>query len=247
MAVTTKSKQLVSRFAFKPNQLHYCGADSANKKMYRCITEGKCKNIGQEIKTFMALYPYLNTISTVHKLSLLDERVVEAYILGNTLLNKFTSDDFETHLGYFETQGVPKFFTDELRDKFHNSQMPFIPHHSFNVLFVGVGNVTGAVKYNIDNINNCLIRWGTVVSQHEKKNKIHLKTFKLIVTESIFEAVEVDEEVSYLPEIFPDISVGDSIAMHWRDAMIVLNKTQTKQLETYTNKVIDSYNKTISL
>jgi hypothetical protein len=58
-----KALQLEARFSLSPNSLGYCGKDSAEEKFKECIIQGKCKEVGEEVKHFIVLYPYLETLA----------------------------------------------------------------------------------------------------------------------------------------------------------------------------------------
>lgn len=234
--------QLCSYFAYKPNALKYCGKDSAVRKIYNCITEGACDGLEGEFSKFKGLYPYLLTISEKFGLRPLDPKVVEAYWIGNELLNEFSSRDFYILLGHLKNQGVPRMFLDKLKKKFKNTRMKFIPHHSFNVLFVGVGNVTGSVEYNLENINKCLIRWG----KFEEDNVV-IKSKKLIKRGGRLTWKDTVEEVGIDKEIIPDLKAGESVAIHWKEVCSKLEKEEVRNLEKYINTVLDEFNKAAKL
>lgn len=154
-----KALQLASRFALPPNSLGYCGRDTAPEKLKKCILGKGCDGVTEEIDKFIGLSPYLKTISEIIGKGKYAYETVEAYTLGNDELRKAKIKDYQTLLKNFAKQGVPPWLIDELKEK---SPKVFIPNHLFQVLFVGVGKMSGSVPYNMDSINNCMIRWGKV-------------------------------------------------------------------------------------
>ena len=73
-----------TRYAFGPNRLHLCGPD-ANKEVLAYLKEG-VSDPGLEnlLRRFSTLYPYLQHIAQAnHIADPCDERVVEAYWIGN--------------------------------------------------------------------------------------------------------------------------------------------------------------------
>ncbi len=153
-AVDTKALQLACQFAIPPNALGYCGTSSGTKHLIACKEKGVCDQVEEELKKFIVLYPYLKTISLVTGLEEFSYEVVEAYCLGNDLLNKFNPGHYGILLKNFQDQGVPVWLLTELKS---HPPKKFYPTHAFQVLFVGVGRASGSVPFNRETINNCLI------------------------------------------------------------------------------------------
>ena len=76
-----------SRYSFGPNRLHYCGPDKT-REIYDYIKEGAGDaGLGLILKEFKTLYPYLRLIAEANNIrNHFDDRVVEAYWIGNELL-----------------------------------------------------------------------------------------------------------------------------------------------------------------
>ena len=166
-----KALQLEARFSLPPNSLGYCGKDSAAEKFKECIIHGKCKDVEEELKHFIVLYPYLETIAEIANLPVFSYEVIESYWIGSDLLKKVKPEDYDLLLKNFKKQGVPDSFIKELQQK---PPKVFIPNHLFQVLHVGVGRASGAVPFNLKSINNCMIRWGEVVKLIDGKAIINL-------------------------------------------------------------------------
>lgn len=132
----------------------YCGRGEAEEILKRCIKNGECDGVEQELKKFIVLYPYLRTIAEITGLPEFSYQVVEAYWLGNDLLKQAKPKHYDLLLNNFAKQGVPKWLVEELKQK---RPRVFIPHHTFQVLHVGVGKASGSVPYNKETIQNCLI------------------------------------------------------------------------------------------
>ncbi|MBI3887979.1 hypothetical protein HY310_02830 [Candidatus Microgenomates bacterium] len=154
MAMDTKALQLACQFALPPNSLGYCGSKTGTSKLLKCKNSGVCDGVEEELKKFIVLYPYLKTIGEITKKDPFSYEVVEAYCLGNDLLSKVKNTDFKILLKNFKDQGVPDFLIKELKE---SPPKKFIPTHTFQVLFVGVGKASGSVPFNLETVNNCLI------------------------------------------------------------------------------------------
>jgi hydrogenase maturation factor len=228
-----KALQLEARFSLPPNSLGYCGRDSAAEKFKDCIINGKCKNVEEEVKHFIVLYPYLETIAEITKLPVFSYEVIEGYWIGNDLLKRAKPEHYDLLLKNFEKQGVPDFFVKELKQK---PPKIFIPNHLFQVLHVGVGRASGAVPFNLKSINNCMIRWGEVIRIQKEKVVINLyslelknKTYKLIVNKETF---------PINTELVPGLKTGDIVVVHWNMAVKILTKDEEKKLKYWTKQCL---------
>jgi hypothetical protein len=232
-----KALRLEARFSLATNQLGYCGRGTAGKKFKKCITTGKCAGVEEEVTKFIVLYPYLKTLAHITGYGVFSYPVIEAFWIGNDELKKAKPDDFEVLLSNFSAQGVPKWLTDELgKDK----PKVFIPHHLFQVLFVGVGRASGAVPFDLNSINNCMIRWGGVTSVNEKERKLEVKLNGLGLSAEKYNLEQKIESFSYLPELVPGISKGFVVAVHWGVVLKILNTGETERLSFWTNKVLEN-------
>lgn len=227
--------QLCSRFAYKPNKLDYCGSTPAQAAIYQCIVYNKCQGLESHMQTFKGLNAYLNLFSRKFDKPIFDYASIEAYWIGNELLEEFKPDDFQQLVQYFADQSVPDFFLAELQEKFAKLQLPFYPHHSFNVFFVGVGNVTGSVEYNLKNINNCLIRSAKIIAINENEQQLEVETEEISQVEPV-KWTKVSRFINFQPEFFNKLKTGHYIAIHWNDAVINLMPTEVKKLN-YWNKL----------
>lgn len=271
-----RALQLCARFALMPNQLGYCGLDSAPAKFKRLITRQSSKSaygrtdkqlvndVTEELKKFPVLYPYLKTIAEVANLDKFSYPVIEAYWLGNDLLNQFKMEHYDLLLKNFAEQGVPDWLVNEMKGK---KPKAFIPIHLFNILHVGVGRVTGSVPFNLESVNNCMVRWGQVVSatklndrsfdqkkQHmitgsrDHKVLVKLKSLELKKETMIkrnnknssYNLHITDFQALYIPDFVPDLKVGDKVGVHWGFVAKVLEEKEIVNLEKWTQKILSS-------
>lgn len=230
-----KGLQLASRFALPPNSLGYCGRGTAPEKFKACIIEGKCKGVSSEISKFIGLGPYLKTISKIIKKEKYSYDVVEAYWLGNNDLKKVKIKDYSLLLKNFANQGVPFWLIEELKDKLPNE---FIPNHLFQALFVGVGKMSGSVSYDMNTINNCMIRWGRV--EKITKHKLAVKLNSLKKVKRGFQFTIKRDVVDYRSDFFPVLKIGDIVAVHWKQAAKKLDSNEVKKLKYWSERVLAS-------
>lgn len=230
-----KALQLLSRFSLPPNALGYCGKDSAPEKFKECVIEGKCSGVSSEIKKFIVLNPYLKTLGKITGKDPFSYEVAEAYWIGNNQLKKAKLEDYKILLKYLEQQGVPEWILKDLNERWPKE---FIPTHLFQILHVGVGRASGSVPYNLNSINNCMIRWGKVKKISEKKVLINVlslersgKGYKLVIKEKVFVLI---------PGFTTKLKIGEEVAVHWGHIIKKLKKSEVKKISFWTNEVLKS-------
>lgn len=231
-----KALQLCSRFSIKPNSLGYCGRKSAITVTENCVINGMCESVEEEFNNFIALNPYLETLSDILKLPKFSYKVIESYWLGNDYLNKATIKDYEILLANFKKQGIPEFFIKELKEK---NPKKFIPFHLFQVLHVGVGKVSGSVPFNLESINNCMIRWGKVEKIIGKSAIVKLNSLKS--EKNNYCLVLLEEKISINTTFTPNLKVGDVIAVHWKMIAKILTPIEESNLSFWTRQVLKSF------
>lgn len=228
-----KALQLASRFSLPPNSLGYCGKNSAPEKFKACILGGDCDGVEGEISKFIVLYPYLKTLAKITRLSAFSYKVIEGYWIGNDILKTANPEDYKILLRNFLEQGVPDFFVDELKER---KPVVFIPNHLFQVLFIGVGRASGAVPFNLESINNCMIRWGRVEKIDNKFLYVNLNSLKK--TGNYYTFFKKRGRFPYRNDFLPGLKLGDFIAVHWKQVVKKLTKEEVKKLEYWTKRVI---------
>jgi hypothetical protein len=227
--------QLACRFALPPNSLGYCGRDSAPEKFKKCIIEGGCDGIEEELSKFIVLNPYLKTLGEVLRLPKFSYEVVEAYCLGNDLLKKVEAEHYELLLENFSEQGVPEWLIDELKESVPKK---FIPTHLFQVLHVGVGRASGSVEFNLETINNCMFRWGSVMGVGDGEVKVMLNSLEEV--DGGYKSVQLEETHPFSEELDPGIKAGNVVAVHWNQVIKMLSKDEVEKLEFWTSEIIQT-------
>jgi hypothetical protein len=229
-----KALQLAARFALPPNSLGYCGKDTAPAKFIECVIGGKCGGVKKEMEKFIVLNPYLETLKEVTGLPKFDYKNVEAYWLGNGELEKANLKHYQLLLENFSKQGVPEWLVTELQEKLPKQ---FIPFHLFQVLHVGVGRASGSVPYNLETINNCMVRWGTI----QKFSNYHLtiNICHLSKKNKRYEITWSEEKFEYRGDFLGKVKVGNMVAVHWKQVVKKLTKKEVGNLELWTERTIE--------
>lgn len=228
-----KALQLACRFSLPPNSLGYCGQNTAPEKFKRCVIDGMCEDIEQELEKFIVLNPYLETLFQITKRAKFSYQVIEGYWLGNDELKKSKAVHYQKLLDNFAKQGVPDWFVRELQTKIPNV---FIPHHLFQVLHIGVGKASGSVPFNLESVNNCMIRWGKVIEI--KKNELVANLNSLEKTGGKYKLIQKKWGAKFIKGFLPKLKLGDIVAVHWGQAVKILTPKEVTQLSFWTREVL---------
>jgi len=238
---------LCSRYSFGPNRLHYCGPD-ASAEVLAYIKNG-ASDLGLEalLAKFGTLYPYLQLIAESNGIAdPFDKRVVEAYWLGNPLLQKVSRQEFYEHL--IDKQEIkkrqgPKVFR-WLEKKITQHALP---HHSFHVL--NIWKRTGNVErlHTLESMDACRVSAGEVLAVDGPKITVKRRPIVYQGGKLSLGKPEGAQATRHLEANFDieQLQPGVIISMHWGQPCEVITKKQAEELEKYTLQSIAFANQTI--
>jgi hypothetical protein len=162
--VASSGAVLFARYAYPPNELGYCGPDDPHALLEHGSAGLDDRAIAERARQFEGAWVYLELIAAAAGIAdPLDARVVQAYWLGNELLDQLAPDPFLAELGHRFRAQVGGWWqrlsgSDRARAR---------PHHSFQVFavypWVGLlppGSAEGGVALSV--LDQCRIRWGQV-------------------------------------------------------------------------------------
>jgi len=224
-----------SRYAFGPNRLHYCGPD-ANRELLAYIEEGETDfGLRAMLSAFETLAPYLKLIARANGIiDMFDDRVVEAYWLGNELLDGVGKQRFYRHLedGLKLRQRLGIGFSD-VSDRIG---LGAVPHHSFHVLSVWRRTGQADVVHTLDSLDSCRITPGRVLSVHGPKVIVEVEP---LVTDGHSIWIGSAEKRTVLRpfesrEDLDDLAAGQIVALHWGVPCEVITVEQADRLRKYT-------------
>lgn len=232
-----------ARYAFMPNRLSYCGGDDNQTLFDYCAANHTDPGLVMLLKKFRAALPYLKLIARSNGISdPFDWRVVEAYWVGNELLERVDLVRFHDSLNQrFSRQMSTKVL------KYLLSKPPLgaRPHHSFHVF--DVHSRTGNLTYSLDTMENCRIGWGQV----NEINRNHLVVYHqpLRLADGKLKLGR-EEPKTVLRQIdgtgfISQCKVGDWISFHWGWACDALTESQVRNLKCYTCYHLDLANQTL--
>jgi len=233
---------LGARFSIATNRLAYCGPADAEPRLYRAIVAGTgLAEARASLERFEALLPYLQAIGRRHELDPFDLRVVEAYWIGNDLLDAFGPPEFREILTALTERGLPRSVARRLAE--HLPERP-IPFHAFHVSFVGVGAVTGHVPTTLTNVEACRPAWARVEGIRPAVLRVRKPSVEADHGRLRLGPASI-AEVPYDPKVLDGVEVGRSVAIHWNWPALVLSDEQRASVERYTDRSLAAANEAL--
>jgi hypothetical protein len=225
-----------TRYAFGPNRLHYCGPD-ANREILSYLEAGETDpGLTAMMEKFQTLYPYLKLIADANRIrDPFDDRVVEAYWLGNELLEAVGKKSFFRHLsdGLNLRRKVSPGQLDRISEPIGNGA---VPHHSYHVFSVWKRTGHTETAHTIDSIDACRISWGRVTEVDGPKIKVLRRPIlpsSGALTLGEHQPVTVMRPLDAREDI-AEVRVGATVTMHWNVPCEVISDRQKNNLKRYT-------------
>jgi hypothetical protein len=240
--------QLFLRYAFQPNLLGYCGGEDSRALLDYGLDGRVDGGLLELERQFEGAYPYLELIARANRIAdPLDRRVVEAYWIGNPLLDRVDMGALHRSLEerFRDRSGAKGWAT--LGAKAPDGARP---HHSFHVLevFPRVGLMrSGAADHVLETMEQCRIRWARVVSAEGANLTVEVEP--LVLRDGMLTLGERRRE-TVLRRVdgggFVDgAAPGDWVSVHWGWACDTLTPTQRRNLTAYTRRHIELCNRTL--
>lgn len=227
-----------SRYAFGPNRLHYCGPDASSEISYYMNSEAQHPRLQYLLRRFATLYPYLQTIATAnHIRDPFDPRVVDAYWIGNKLLDAVSASQFYNLLK--NTLQLPKRANAKAtRSTYHKISLGALPHHSFHVLHIWRRTGHTATVHNLESIDKCRISWGKIIKIDGPFLTLKRRPIVLSGNTLDFGPATEYRVTRRLDDdgYFDEIKIGDWITIHWDFPCEIISKHKVINLEYYTKK-----------
>ncbi len=239
----TSGLLLFIRYAFMPNHLGYCGGDDA-EVLFEHATDGRSDNrLAPLLAKFSGALPYLRTIAAGNGIAdPFDDRVVEAYWLGNDLLTRVEAADLNRSLE--ERFGAQ--LTPALRDQLmRKAPQGAKPYHLFHVVDVYRHLESDAV--GMAAMESCRVSWGQVTAVEGaslvvRRRPLVLRNQQLVLDDARIERVQ---RTVFDRGFVDDVVVGQWVSMHWGWACEILDERRRADLERWTFHHLRLANQTI--
>jgi hypothetical protein len=228
---------LFARYAFGPNRLGYCGPDAVEELFGEGSTGGDDRALRELARSFDGAWPYLELIARANSIAdPLDRAVVEAYWLGNRLLDSVSPGQLGDSLaGRFK----PRLRPEGWRWLAATPAAGAVPVHAFHVLdvFPRVGLLrSGSVDRALEVMDSCRIRWGRVLERDG--DWLVVNVIPLVLVDGRLQLGPARPErvqawrdgAGFVDGVEP----GEVIAIHWSWACERLGAGQLSDLMTWT-------------
>ena len=228
--------ELCARLGYQPNSLRYCGPASAEAVFSDYLSgKGSVAAVRDVVDRFEGLQPYLGVLSRLADKDLLDYSVVEAYWLGNELLDLAERHDAEEVLGLLAGRGLPGSLASRLEQGLPDK--PLL-HHNWHVLFVGPGNTARTVEPTLETKEHCRVALARVIEVVDDNHLVVLKRPLLFADGQYSYGVEEPFTVAYRKEWLPGVIPGSLVAVHWGFAALLLDSRQSSNLRLFDERVL---------
>lgn len=231
------------RYAFMPNRLRYCGGDENRTLFDYALEMVREPPLERMLARFTGALPYLRLIARENGIAdPFDERVVEAYWIGNGLLERVEARQLYDALDErFGKQLPPRLRALVLGKAPAGAR----PHHTFHVFDVHAR--VGELEHSLATMDQCRISWGRVRAVDGAELIVDRQPLVLVAGKLVLgpaETVRVTRQVD--GRGFADAAQpGDWVSLHWGWVCEVLTPHQQATLARYTAHHLALANQTL--
>jgi hypothetical protein len=224
-------------YAYPPNALGYCGPGDPAALLGYASAGVTDRGLVELASQFAGAWPYLRLIAAVsHRPDPLDAAVVEAYWVGNRLLDRVPGELFAAHLrDRFQDRAGPGF-----ADLATLAVSGGVPHHNFHVFAVypWVGLLrAGRAEEPLRVLDSCRVAWGRVLAVH---NGLAFVECSPLCWDG--HRLYLGLPAVRLCTVVQQVHVGDTVSVHWDWICEVLSPRRVARLRRYTMRLLDLVN-----
>jgi hypothetical protein len=245
MTARVDGPRLFAQFAYPPNALGYCGPDDARALLEHTASGEDGPGLRRLARGFEGAWPYLELIAGENgRPDPLDPDVVEAYWIGNHLLDRVRplamcrslEDRFAFRTGRDFERLVAA------------GPVGAVPHHAFHVfgVYPWVGLLrSGRVDEPLQVLDRCRIRWGQVVETDGdwavvRSRPLGWDGHRLVLGPPRAEQVRAGAGGLGLAG---GLAADDWCALHWDWVCAVLSPARLAALAHHTTRQMDVVNR----
>jgi len=240
---------LFARYAFGPNRLGYCGPEAV-RELFELGTAAQPDEpaLRQLARGFDGAWPYLELIAGANRIGdPLDRRVVEAYWLGDDLLDAVRPDALGESLA---ARFRPRLRPDGWRWLAAKPAGGAVPVHAFHVLdvFPRVGLLrSGSADRIVETMDACRIRWGRVIERDGEWLVVNVVPLRLAAGRLAFGPPRPERVQAWRDggSFVSGVAVGDVVSVHWSFACDQLGPRELDGLIRWTSHELAIANETI--
>jgi len=245
---TASGPTLFARFAYPPNALGYCGRDEHRTLLEYAAAEVVDPDLRALARGFEGAWPYLEMIAHANAIAdPLDRRVVEAYWIGNDLLE-------HVPMALLGASLETRFRDPAGRDWARLAEtIPLAPpvQHGFHVFAVypWVGllrGLDGGEPLRV--LDRCRIRWGRVHTVLDDRAVVRARLLRWDGRHLTLGPAEV--ETAFVSRdgygLAGPVEAGDAVALHWDWVCDRLSRAQLTSLRAATSVHLDMVNRRLA-
>lgn len=229
-----------TRYALSPNRLHYCGPD-ANREILAYLEAGDADpGLTALLRQFRTLFPYLQLIAEANGIrDPFDDRVVEAYWLGNDLLEHVSRRRLHRHL--LETLGLKKQLAPKnLSELEKRVAAGPLPHHNFHVFDVWRLADRKGISGSVAALDSCRITPAKVLAVDGPSVTIEYEPLVEMNGRLAFGS-PTRKKIRRMLESLSDIEQlepGQYVSVHWDVPCEVISKETAATLKKLTQRML---------
>jgi hypothetical protein len=247
--LTAAGALLFGKYAFPPNQLGYCGPDDHPALLQYVAQRTVDRGLVELERRFEGAYPYLCLIAEANGVAdPFDERVVEAYWIGNQLLERVEARPMHESL---RARFAPRMKSAEFGWLASKLEHGARPHHNFHVFDVyvraGLMKDERAARIAVDTMDACRVSWGRVQAIEAdtllvERQPLVLSGGKLALGAA--ESTRVTRQ-SGGQGLIGQVADGDDLSIHWSWACDRLDERRLALLRANTDRYLGLANLTL--
>ena len=231
------------RYAFMPNHLGYCGGDD-EEVLFEHATAGEPDpRLAPMLAKFSGAVPYLRTIAAANRIGdPFDPRVVEAYWLGNDLLDRVEAADLHRSLEErFGRQLSGAVRAQVLRKPPQGAK----PYHLFHVL--DVYRHLESQEIGMAAMESCRISWGRVREVDGAGLLVDRRPLVQVAGKLALGDPRPERVLRSLSGrgFADDVVPGDWVSIHWGWTCEVLDARRLANLERHSAAHLALANQTV--
>ncbi|HVL28878.1 MAG TPA: DUF6390 family protein [Acidimicrobiales bacterium] len=235
--------ELFIRYAFMPNHLGYCGGNENELLLERAATGNADPRLTPLLTQFSGALPYLRSIAAANGIGdPFDRRVVEAYWLGNDLLNGVEAGDlYKTLEERFGRQLPPKIREQVLRKPPEGAK----PFHLFHV--VDVYRHLERETVGMAAIESCRVSWGQVTAFDGAGVTVSRQPLVWVEGKLALGEARPERAVRSIGGLgfAEELAVGDWVSLHWGWVCERLDPRSLADLRRWTARHLELANRTL--
>jgi hypothetical protein len=199
--------------------------------------------LAQHLRAFTGALPYLQLIARANDIAdPFDPRVVDAYWIGNSLLDRVEVRQLYDSLAERFGKQLQGRTRDLVLGKAPSGARP---HHSFHVL--DVHSRVGELSHSLATMDNCRVSWGTVTAVDGCELVVERSPLVLQMGKLVLDTPQTERVVCQWDGrgFVNDVQQGSVVSIHWGWACEVLKPSQARRLERYSRYHLGLANQTL--